>query len=353
MNPAEHIQRVVARAKSFYTKTAGGHLLVNADFPVDRPSIPPLSDFDLDRQLTNWLDYHLAAKRPGWKAKAGLDDDSIPSIWPHFGIAEHSAWLGMEVELQEATCLPIPRIKVPEDLAKITLDESAKWFGYMKSGYDYLRSKKDGAFVLAVRGTMSPMDMANALRGDELYTDFLLDPEFCHRLMDLMVQATRWYYPQLYSWADEIAGGQVFFHGGWVPAKTIGHLSNDTALLCSQQIYEEFGFPYESRQVAGYDHILYHIHNEKLHYVPHLAELPRLALLEVSTDPKTVPPIENLPQIFTATGSANLMLRANSQQIREHIDELHSRNIFLHATCQNRADAEDIVRLIRDRSKPL
>ena len=353
MNTKEHIQRVVARAKSFYAKTEGGHFLVNAHFPVDRPPVPALSSFDLDRQLTDWLDYKLAAAQPGWHSKDGLDDDSIPSIWPHFGIAEHSAWLGMEVQLQEATCLPIPRIKVPEDLATITLDEQTKWFGYMKSGYDYLRSKKDGTFVLSVRGTMSPMDMANALRGDELYTDFLLDPEFCHRLMDFIVQATRWYFPKLCSWADHIDGGHVFFNGGWLPANTIGHLSNDAALLCSKQIYEDFGFPYESQLVAGYDHVLYHVHNEKLHYVPRLAALPRLALLEITTDPKTVPPIEDLPKILNATGSVNLMLRGNSTQIREHIDELRHRNIFLEVTCQNREDAEDIIRLVRDRSKPL
>jgi hypothetical protein len=90
-----------------------------------------------------------------------------------------------------------------------------------------------------------------------------------------------------------------------------------------------------------------------MHYVPRLVQLPQLALLEVTDDPRTTPCIEDLPRIFGATGSANLMLRATSDQIRQHIDELDERNVFLLVSCQDSADAEDIIAFIRDRSKPL
>ncbi len=342
------------RARSFYSRTGPGHFLVNARVPADHPSVPPLNGFELDRQLAEWLDCKLAAAMPALRVKDGLDDDSIPCVYPHFGIAEHSAWLGLDVNLQETTSLPIPGIADLDDLSAITLNERNKWFGYMKSAYDYLRTKKDGTFVLAVRGTMGPMDMANAVRGDELYTDFLLNPEPCHRLLDFMVKAIRWYFPRLCSWADEIEGGHVFAFGeSWMPAGTIGHLSNDAAMLCSSKIYEEFGFSYEQRLVSGYGHVLYHVHNEKLHYVPRLAGLSGLAMLQISADPKTAPPICDLARILAATGSANLMLDASSDEVREHIDELRGRNAFLQVNCRDRADAEDIVRFVRAKSKPL
>jgi hypothetical protein len=138
-----------------------------------------------------------------------------------------------------------------------------------------------------------------------------------------------------------------------MPPGTIGHLANDAAMLCSPQVYDEFGFPYESRLVAGYEAVFYHVHNEKLHYVPCLAELPGLALLEVTDDPRTLPCIEDLPRILGATGQANLMLRATSDQVRQRLEELGDRNVFLAVDCQDRADAEDIVAFVRDRSKPL
>jgi hypothetical protein len=351
---ADHIDRVVERARAFYSSQEPGHLLVNAYIPVECPAIPPLHSFDLDQQLNQWLAYQLEAARPGWRAKEGLDDDSIPAICPFFGIAEHSAWLGMDVILQETTCLPIPIIKTPHDLSRLRLSEENKWFGYMKRGYEYLRSRLDGSFVLSVRGALAPMDMANALRGDELFVDFLLQPDWSHKLMDWLVEAIHWYFGHLLSWAQDIDGGHVFnFGGGWMPPRTIGHLANDAAMLCSPAIYDQFGYPYESRLVSRYDWVLYHVHNEKTHHVPRLATLPHLALLEVTGDPKTIPPIDDLKRIFAATQSVNLMLHADSDQVREHIAELENRNAFLLVTCRDRADAEDIVAFVRDRSKPL
>lgn len=351
---SEHIGRVVSRAKAFYEKTDPGHFLVNAHIPADTVGIPPLHGFDLDHQLTEWLDHKLAAARSGWAVKEGLDDDGIPSICPQFGIAEHSAWLGAEVLLQEATCLPVPPIKSPDDLSVLRLSEQDKWFGYMKSGYEYLRSRCDGSFVLSVRGTMAPMDVANALRGDELFVDFLTDEEFCHRLMSWLVDAIRWYYGHLLSWADGIEGGHVFkYGGGWMPDATIGHLSNDAAMLCSPEIYEQFGFPYESRLTGYYDRALYHVHNEKLHYVPRLADLRNLAMLEVTHDPKTPPIFEDLERILGATKGVNLMLGGTSDQVRAHISELLDRNVFLQVSCKDRSDADDIVAFVRSKSKAL
>lgn len=351
---AEHIDRAVKRWTTFYRKTTPGHFLVNVRVSAEAPAIPPLYGFDLDHELTKWLDYKLDAARPGWRAKDGLDDDSIPSICPQFGIAEHSAWLGMDVRLQERTCLPIPAIKNPDDLSFLRLSERNRWFRYMKRGYEYLRSRRDGTFVTSVRGAMTPMDLANAVRGNELFVDFLYQPDFCHRLMGFLGDAMHWYYTHLWSWADDVAGGRVFaFGSGWMPARTIGMLSNDTAMLCAPEIYSEFGYPYETRLYSRYEKALYHVHNEKLHFVSQVAKLPQLAMLEVTTDPKTVASIEDLNRVLGCTGSVPLMLGATSAQTRHHIDEIRNRNVYLNVSCADRRDAEDIIAFVRDRSRPM
>jgi hypothetical protein len=354
MNMKSHIHRVVTRSKAFYRTSDPGHFLIAVKVPSESRPIPPLSDFDLDEELGRWLNFKLEAARPQWRAKQGLDDDAIPTISPHFGIAEHSAWLGLDVHLQETTCLPAPLINTPDDISLLQCSESTKWFRYMKDGYEHLRNRQDGSFVLSVRGQMTPMDVADAVRGNEIYVDFLLEPDFCHRLLNRLVEAIPWYYEHLVSWATEIEGGHVFHHsGGWMPAKTIGHLSNDAAMLCSSDIYKEFGYLYESRLLEPYDYAFYHVHNEKMHYVPFLTNLPQLAMLEVSHDPKTIRPIEDLERIFAATGSANLMLAGDSDQVRKHIEALACRNVFLQVSCTSREDAEDIIAFVRDRSQPL
>jgi hypothetical protein len=354
MDLGQRVSKVVKRSKAFLGAQEPGHFLVNVRVPSEVPPTPPLYDFDLDTQLEEWLDHSLQAAKIRMEAKEGLDDDTIPSVCPYFGIAEHSAWLGMEVHLQEDTSLPIPSIESPEDLDRVELSEKTKWFQYMKRGYEYLRTKKDGTFVLSVRGTMTPMDLANAFRGDALFTDFLLDPEFVHKLMRFLLEAVDWYYRHLRSWADPVEGGQVFALGStWFGPNVLGHVSNDAAMLCSPAVYEEFGFPYEKELTERYNGTLYHVHNEKIHYVPRLVQLPGLSILEVSQDPKTPPPIEDLPNVLTMTGSANLLLHPTSDQVRARIEELKCRNVFLEVTCKDREDAADVIAFVRDRSKPL
>jgi len=355
---SQHAAQVVERCRAFYAAREPGHFLINAQVPADSPPIPPLYEFDLDRQLVEWLDYILEAARPAWRAKEELDDDAIPSICPRFGIAEHTAWLGTDVRLQETTCLPVPLLTSPDDLGRLQLSTETRWYRYMRDGYDYLRSRQDGTFLLSVRGTMSPMDIGNAVRGDALFSDFITDPEATHRLMAFLTSAMRWYYDQLLGWADEIAGGNVFmYHSSWMGARTIGHMTNDAAMLCSPRTYETYGLPYESQLTESYAGALYHVHNQKLHFAPKVVQLPNLKLLEVTNDPKTPPALEDLPRVLAATGgatgSANLMLYGTSDQVRAHIDELKSRNILLSAACQDRADADDIVAFVRAHSKTL
>jgi hypothetical protein len=347
----EHIHRVACRARAFYAAKEPGHFLLATHFPVESPPVPPLHQFDLDRQLGEWLDHQLKASRPAWRAREGLDDDSIPSICPGFGIAEHSAWLGMDVHLQETTCLPVPMLDSPDDLGRLVLSPKNRWFQYMKLGYEHLRRRQDGSFVLNVRGTMAPMDIANAVRGNGLFTDFIDEPAATGRLMQFLVTAIRWYYDRLVSWADTVEGGHVFRHiGSWMEGRCLGHLSNDAAMLCSTAVYDEFGFPYERDLIDRYESAIYHVHNEKLHYVPQLASLPKLALLEVAQDPKAALLLSDLPRIFAATGSVALRLAGTSDEVRAHLEELRQRNVFILADCRDRADAEDLLGFVRDRS---
>ncbi len=352
---AEHAVRVIARTRSFFDRqTEPGHALISVSIPAEAPPIPPLRTFDLDYQLGEWLDLRLAAAAAGWAAKDGLDDDSLPCIAPQFGIAEHAAWLGLDVHLQDTTCLAVPNVHGPADLPGVRARPDCRWFGYMRDGYAHLRRRQNGRFLLAVRGAMAPMDLANAVRGDDLFTDFLLNPDFAHDLLDALVAPTRWYYEQLTAWADDLDGGRVLHYGhGWWPPGSIGHLSNDAAMLCGREVYRTFGLPYETRLVEGYAHVLYHVHTQKMHYVPDLATLPNLALLELTHDPQTPAPIENLAAMLAATGRANLMLRGTSDQIRTRLAELAPRNVFLLAACQDRADAADLIREVRARTRPL
>ncbi|MEI8207539.1 MAG: hypothetical protein WCG03_11735, partial [Kiritimatiellales bacterium] len=206
----ERISRVVPRARRFLGSNEPGNYLVSVKIPCEQPDVISLADLDLNKDLSVWMDYLLAKAKCLWETNAGLDDDTIPSVCPFFGWAEHSAWLGAEVQLQKDTCVGVPFVKDPDDLKVMENFSNAvhnPWYRYMKEGYDYLRSKKDGSFLLSVRGHACPIDIASSIRGDELFCDFLLNPEFARKLLDFSTKAIAWYYPQLRSWADPVEDG--------------------------------------------------------------------------------------------------------------------------------------------------
>jgi hypothetical protein len=345
----DRVKTSVARVRRFFGSSRPA-LLVGVHFPPDRGTpvqVPPLCSFDLETQLEEQLDLRLASHRPTFESKADIDDDWLPHVHPFFGISEHSAWLGMDVRLQEATSLPVPIVHGPGDLARLVRNEQAVWFRRMQRAYAHLRRRQDGTFIVSVRGTMCPMDMANAVRGDELYTDFYDQPAFVHALLSRLEELTAWYFGHLLSWCDQFEGGHVFgYTGTWLPAGTIGHLSNDATMLCAPAIYDEFGFPYEARLIARFGRAIYHIHNQHLHYVPKLATLSGLMLIEVTHDPKTVHPLENLEEIVARTGDVPLLLRPSSDLLRRHIGKLVGRRTMLDVHCRDRADALDILALV-------
>ncbi len=354
MNAQQHIQAIIDRSKPFYSANEPGHFLIQTRFPHDRPDMPDLTEFDLEHDLERWLDHQLACSRVSWAARADVDDDTMPCLCPRFGIAEHSAWLGAEVRFQRDTCLPIPIIHTKQDLQRLQLSEHTKWFQIMQRGYQYLKTKLTPEFVISVRGGMTPMDVANALRGDDLFFDFYDDPQFVHEMMRFFTKAELWWYQRLLSWVEPLQDGYaVFLADFWFP-NGFSYMTNDAAMLCNEDIYREFALPYEQEICRQFPNVLYHVHNEKMHFVPLVASLPNIRLLQVSWDPKTKPQMEDLEHLFSVTGNVALMLHSlSSEQVRDHINELRQRNVFLLVDCVDKRDAQDVLAFVRSQSKRL
>jgi hypothetical protein len=130
----------------------------------------------------------------------------------------------------------------------------------------------------------------------------------------------------------------------------LGHITNDAAMLCGPAIYDEFAFPYERILCEGYSSVLYHVHNQKLHFAPRAVRLPNMALFEVTNDPNVPPALEDLPRVLAATGSANLMLHATSDEVRSHVYDLQGRNVLFDVQSVDHADAVDIIAFVRAQS---
>ena len=351
---AERIARVSERAKAFYAATSPGHYLVSTTIPC--PWLPDPDFTTIDWQdpagLQGVLDIQLERWRVRWAAKAHLDDDTLPSIAPFFGYAEHTAWTGQRVVWQQDTSLAEPLIHRPEDIDTLAMQPDCDSFRRLRDSYAYLRSRQDGSFLLAMRGATSPLELANSLLGDRLFTDLKEEPEMIHRLLRRIVDIYPGYLETLRGWADQVAGGHCFFiHQSWVGPDAMGHMSNDAAMLVSPATYRTFGLPYDEALTKRWRHIVFHVHTQGMHYLPELCKLSRLSLLQMQADPSVGPNLGMIDAILAATGTANLLLTATSDEIRANIDRLTERNVFFNASCTDSADAEDLIVLLRRRSQ--
>lgn len=352
------IASVVPRTRAYLNARGPGHLLINAFFPVEEKPLPPLDTLVLHdaNDLHRWLGLQLENKRAFFQAREGLEDDFIPAMAPSFGYAEHTAWLGLDVLLQPTTSLAKPVYSdISEAPEKLAFSPDAPWVRLMRESYDWLRENQRGDFVLSVRGASSPMELANAMRGDDIFVDFLDEPDHCHRLIGALTDLYPTYLNLLRSWCDPVEDGHILssYLNVWMGPNAVGHLSNDAAMLCSSSIYEEFGFPYESRLLEHYDNAFYHVHSEKMHYLPLLTKLPNLRLVQVQDDPRVGPNMKNLDAIFAATNSVPLLLAGSPEEIYPQLDRLADRNVYLRAYCANRSEAEALVAVVRKKSKPL
>lgn len=183
----------IRRYRGFYESRRPGDLLI-----VVRngwPSAPKnLFDYEFDRgghvELAN--DIVDAAER--MIAQHGdLDDDFIPFVMPDLGIAAHLAFLvDVPIRFAEWTSWAPHPLEGPgglDRLGEIHYDPKGKWALRIKEMVQVFRDRCQGQYLFNTHLHFGPLDLANAIRGNELFTDFYDYPDQVRRLLDVCTDA--------------------------------------------------------------------------------------------------------------------------------------------------------------------
>ena len=110
--------------------------------------------------------------------------------------------------------------------------------------------------------------------------------------------------------------------------------------------------PYETKLTEGYDSVIYHSHSAGLHFLDQVAKIPNLKLLEISEDPNTPKPIENLDSIYDQTlGISHLMIHGTADQFKKNIHKLKQRNVLCDVLCTTKDEAKEMVSFINKHSR--
>lgn len=344
------INEVIARTKNFYeTESVGNALvMVRSIDSIKLPSVKALNLWYFPEDLHAYLDQCIERLVFYWENRQIINDDHIPAIAPYFGLAEHFSYIGGEAVFTEDTSYPLPFIIDWSDMDDLELREDNVWIRMVIDGMKYLRDKSEGRYAVQLRGAHCPLDLANMLRGNEVFTDFFDFPDELGRLLDFCCKAAGWTLSKQLEAADDFYGGVVNGMGIWLPGRSVGHLSEDTSPLCSPAIYRKFGLPYTTRLLEGFDHIYMHIHPLGSHCLPEIASMSKIDFFDICNDPKCPQGIEIYRKYSESCLKDKIVgVQLSFQDIKDNMEFLKGKKTIIWYEAADLDDANAAVELVR------
>lgn len=345
------LDRVMARIATFSsegTKT-GALIHIQSIGGLQTPPVAPLEQWDIYRDFRALLDAQLASFVAYWQQRAHLEDDLLPAISPYYGIAEHSAFTGGEVSFGGNTSYHHAFLHDYADLDRLTLDTDNRWLRLLIDGLSYLKARAEGQCFVKLRGFEGPMDIANAIRGNEMFVDFYEEAESLHALLRFCRKAMRFMMAQQHAVVGMLAGGTICGYGPWLPGKSVGHLSEDASALCSPAQYRTFGLPYTQEALEGYDMGLMHTHTLGRRMLPDIASMEKIRYIEIARDPNEPAPVEVLAAYEACLDGKVVVLTADLPELAAHLSLLRRHKVIVLYAARDLGDAEKAIRFVREK----
>ena len=339
---------VLARYRAFYAGR-GCRVLVHVGAPLGiTVAGPVLGDYAFPEGYLDYLRAHLDAFEQSSLARLeqGLDDDSVPSVTTSlYGIALHSAFAAGEPIFGESTSWSHPVLTDWRQLDGLTVDPTNRWFRLLADTARYLASRARGKYAVCPHNSYGPMDLANALRGNELFVDLYDRPAQVHRLLDWCTGAIITLEEALRAIGGNPYGGLSTW-AAWVPGNAV-FLSEDAVNLCRPETCRDFALPYTQRLLDHFGGGMIHTHALGLHCLPALGALRGLRLLQVSDDPNRPRPVTCLDRLLAACPGVPLMLACTPDELRELAQEPPPGRLLLSTRAQTVEEGRELIALAR------
>jgi len=347
------IAEVMERIRGFHKSERPGQALLDVSAPPnpdrphrEAPSRRKLNEWSFPEELHGYLDQRIFHLERGWEGR-DIADDRIPVVCPHFGIAEHSAFMGGEVEFTEHTSWVHPVVTEWDRLSSLELSENNLWFKILMDSYDYMLGKTGERFVPCLRGLMLPMDLANSLRGNDIFSDIHAFPDETRALLEFCTEASRWFISRQLEKVGQYRGGVMGGGGVWLPGNSIGHLNEDASVMCSPRTYGDFGLEYSARVISEYDHAFIHLHGAGSHAFEPILSNDKLVAVEITNDPGQPRGIELYKEFFGLLEHRAVKLFVTPDEIGRNMDLLKRGKTLLWTHTRSREQAREIIEFAR------
>jgi hypothetical protein len=345
------IAEVVDRYRQLYASQAPGGILIHVFVEPDGSVPYDLRDYrfpDLDENK-RYIETFIANRECFLRGRLGVKDDYVSDIFIHHGIGIHSAYVAGDIEFTEDTSWSKPVIKTWEDFDRITLSEQNPWFQVLRQTAEIFAEHLGGKAGLATFYHYSPLDLANALRGNQIFIDFYDSPEQVERLLDFCAEAVIWLEERLWPIMGDLESGAPLW-GSWLPDHSL-MMSEDIANMCRPSDYTRWAQPWTQRVIDHFDGALIHNHAMGLRQQSFIAQLKDLYVLQISEDPNQPRPFEKLDQLIEAVDTVPLQISFQPEEIEQAVEIAKDGRVILQTYTPTVEEANRIVKYVRKHSR--
>ncbi len=226
-------------------------------FGVEVPELKDLPSYDWREQFHDPAKSFIEQMKGAVRSLAS-GSDAIASLRADTGVVNGPALFGAQIDVPTHTKPVVTRYVPKETLRDFALPEDLRGLGTVDRIIEHMEHHAAALEAHGLRGlihlhhcdTQGPFDIAEQTRGHEIFTDFYEDPEFVHHLMD---QSTRAYIG-LSALTKRLAGDgerRGSASGFWMENGGV-RMCDDSGILLSARVFEEFVLPYHTRALAHF-----------------------------------------------------------------------------------------------------
>ena len=356
MDYNKRLTELARKYRQFFEDDTPGQILVTIcpytfEVPYSDAALAsrPLSSWDFRRETRDFA-WYCKRRHDVWMEYAKeLDNDYFPALSVNMGYGVHSAYFApQQIIMGDDTSWTHPYLDSWDKLSGLTVDPDNEWYQRILEIVDWFVEWQDGDYAVSGFSNAGPGDMANAIRGNDLFYDLYDEPEQVHQLMSRCEDAVEWLERSIEKRTGDVCGGSVTANC-WFPGR-VPYFSGDFDDLCSEALFREFGFPHMQSLIKRFNGAFIHHHAKGLHNHKAFAELEGLRLLEISWDPNMPRPVDMLPDIYEKNGGVPLMVRCHARDVPRYIDQLKASRTVLMLNIDTLDEGKEAMRLIRRNS---
>jgi hypothetical protein len=287
----------------------------------------------------------------------GVDDDCCPTpSWLNLGIdigiGETTAlFLEQDVVFQDTTSY-CNRASIGDwdDLDKVKFDPDNRFVRYELEIWRGIQSRYEVNLPIITHQLRCPLDLANGLRGDQLFIDLHDSPTMVHELLHRCTQAIMDYESFMRREIPIMKSAPGGCCGFAMPRPGTLFLNGDPIDLIAPEMGDRFNAPYV-RQLADFaGSVYFHHHSIGVTKVPNVAAMEGVTVQEIIQDPNGPRLMDYVPLLVQASRTMPIHLHLEATDRKELIsllEALKDGRFIIQMRAQTKSELNEMIAIGR------